>query len=157
MAATPEFTAEERNLLVRLPRWIVAAAIAAHPDSAAKARQEANNGFLAVANGRRLGNPVLADIAAEALKVFDEGTASSGVDPATPQGSETILQYARMGVGFLRAKAEPVDASAYRRWLLAITDDVITDIRAIGGVHVHPDQKAFRERLADITRSAPPA
>jgi hypothetical protein len=151
------FTAEERNLLVRLPRWIVAAAIAAHPDSATRARQEANNGFLAVANGRRLGNPVLADIAAEALKVFDEGTASSGVDPATPAGSETILQYAQMAVGFLRAKAEPVDASAYRRWLLAITDDVITDVRAMGGVHIHPEQQSFRQRLADLTRATPPA
>ena len=42
-------------------------------------------------------------------------------------------------------------------WQHAITDDVITDVRAIGGVHIHAEQKAFRERLADITRNAPAA
>lgn len=154
VAATAEFTAEERNLLVRLPRWIVDAAVAA---GGLRSRHDADNGFLSVANGRRLPNALVAELAAEAVKVYDQDPSKSGVDPTTEAGVELVIGYAQTAMSILRTKAEDADVSAYRRWLLTITDDAITTVRALGGVHTHPEQRAFRERLADVTRAAPRA
>lgn len=152
MVATAEFTPEERNLLVRLPRWVVGAASAAHTDRAARTRREIENGFLSVAAGRQLGNPLVAELADACLKIFDEDLKLSGIDPYTTEGRDLVLQYAKMAVDILRAKAEPIDATVYRRWLLSITDDVITVVKTFGGAQIHPDDRAFRQRLADITR-----
>jgi hypothetical protein len=145
---------DERNLLVRLPRWVVGAASAAHTDKASRTRQEIENGFLAVAAGRQLGNPFLAELADACMKVFDDDPKASGVDPYTTAGRDLVLQYATMAIDILRAKAEPNDASMYRRWLLAITDDVILEVKTFGGAQIHPDDRAFRQRLADATRGS---
>jgi hypothetical protein len=154
VAATAEFTAEERNLLVRLPRWVVDAAVSA---GGVRSRHDVDNGFLSVANGRRLPNVLVAELAGDAVKVYDQDPKHSGVDPSTKDGTELIIGYARTAMSILRTKAEEGDVSAYRRWLLTITDDAITTVRPIGGVHTHPDQRAFRERLADVTRPTPPS
>jgi hypothetical protein len=154
VAATAEFTAEERNLLVRLPRWVVDAAVAA---GGLRSRHDADNGFLSVANGRRLDNALVAELAGDAVKVYDQDPRKSGVDPSTQAGTELIIGYAQTAMSILRTKAEEADASTYRRWLLTITDDAITTVRTIGGVHTHPDQRAFRERLAEVTRTTPSA
>jgi len=152
VAATAEFTAEERNLLVRLPRWIVDAAISA---GGVRSRHDADNGFLSVANGRRLDNALVADLAGDAVKVYDQDPKRSGVDPTTEAGLELVIGYAQTAMSILRTKAEEADAATYRRWLLTITDDAITTVRPIGGVHTHPEQRRFRERLADVTRVTP--
>jgi hypothetical protein len=153
VAATSEFTAEERNLLVRLPRWIVGAAIAS---GGPKSHHESDNGFLSVANGRRLGNPLVAELADATLRVFDQDPKRSGVDPSTQEGIDLVVGYAQTAMAILRSKADEADAAIYRRWLLQITDDVITTVRTIGGVQTTPAQRSFRERLADVTRATPP-
>ena len=153
MPATPEFTAEERNLLVRLPRWVVDAARAV----GGRAHQETETGFLSVANGRTTGNPLVAQLAEEALRVYDQDPRKSGVDTSKADGVELVLGYAQRAMLILRDKAEAADAAAYRRWLLNITDDAITTISTFGGVQILPEQKAFRDRLADLTRAKPAA
>lgn len=152
MPVTQEFTAEERNLLVRLPRWVIDAARAV----GGRGHQEGDTGFLSVANGRKLNNALIAQLAEEALRVYDQDPRKSGVDTSTPDGVELVLGYAQRAMLILRGKAEEADASAYRRWLLTVTDDAITTIRTLGGVQIQPDQKAFRDRLADLTRATPP-
>ena len=156
MTATSEFTAEERNLLVRLPRWVAGAAAVAHLEGAAKTRQKLNNGFLAVGNGERTGNPLVAEIAAATLKIYDEDPQASGIDPSTAEGTELVVQYALTAVTILRTKAQPEEASAYRRWLLTIVDNVIAGVRhsvlGYGGVEVHEDERTFRERVSTIMR-----
>jgi hypothetical protein len=161
VAARSEFTAEERNLLVRLPRWVVGAANAVHPEGAARTRQKVENGFLSVANGRNLGNQLVKELADGALKVYDDDPSTSGIDVGTQAGIDLVIGYAQTAMLILRAKADEDDAAAYRRWLLDVTDFVITDVRheriGFGSVHIHPDEKQFRDRLADATRPAPPA
>jgi hypothetical protein len=153
-----EFTPEERNLLVRLPRWVVGAAVHVHEEGASRTQQKLDNGFLAVANGRSMGNPLIAELAAATLKVYDEDPKASGVDPSTVEGRDLVIGYAQTAMTILRAKADDVDATTYRRWLLDITDFVITDVRheriGFGGVHVHPDEKQFRSKLSAVTRGA---
>jgi hypothetical protein len=155
-----EFTVEERNLLLRLPRWVVGAACVVHDEGATRNRQKLDNGFLAVANGRDMGNPLIAELAAAAIKIYDEDPKASGVDPAIAQGRELVIGYAQTAMNILRAKADETDAATYRRWLLNITDYVIADVRheriGFGGVHVHPDEKQFRDRLAAVTRGTSP-
>jgi hypothetical protein len=157
VTATSEFTAEERNLLVRLPRWVAGAAAAAHPENAGRTRQKVDQGFLAVGNGRRSDSPLVAEIAAATLKIYDEDPKASGIDPTTSEGAELTVQYALTAVTILRTKAERAEASAYRRWLIGIVDNVVTGVRhavlGYGGVEVHPKEREFRERLATITRS----
>jgi hypothetical protein len=156
-----ELTAEERNLLVRLPRWVVGAASLVHDEGATRNRQKLDNGFLAVANGRDMGNRVIADFATAAIKVYDDDPKASGVDPATVEGRDLVIGYAQTAMNILRGKADEDDAATYRRWLLDITDYVIADVRheriGFGGVHVHPDEKHLRERLSAVTRATPPS
>ena len=93
--------------------------------------------------------------------MYDEDPKAFGLDPTTPDGREMVIGYAQTAMNILRTKAEEADASAYRRWLLNVTDYVITDVRheriGFGGVHVHPDEKQFRDRLSAVTRATPPS
>lgn len=155
MTAISGFTPEERDLLVRLPRWIVGAASAAHVDNATKTRRKVETGFISVANGRRFGNAFVTEVAHLAMNVFDEDPAKSGINPTTAAGVEAILGQAGTAWNLLRTKAEPADAAAYRRWLLEVTADVIGAVRVderlgFGGVHIHPAEKEFRDRLARV-------
>ena len=154
MTSALGLTDEERNLLVRVPRWVVGAASAAHVGSAGKTRHEIENGFLSVANGRKLGNPVVAELAGAAMNVFDQDPKKSGVDPSSAAGRDAIIEHAKAAWNILRTKATPIDAAAYRRWLLNVTDEVITAVRAdehlgFGGVLIHPDEQSFRDRLSE--------
>jgi hypothetical protein len=157
VTAIAGFTPEERNLLVRLPRWIVGAASAAHVENATKTRRKIEIGFISVANGRRLGNAFVTEVSVLAMKVFDEDPKKSGVDPNTAEGCDAIIEHARTVWTLLRTKAEPADALGYRRYLLEATDDVINAVRSderlgFGGVQIHPAEKAFRDRLAAVLR-----
>jgi hypothetical protein len=150
-----EFTPEERNLLVRLPRWIVDAANAS---GGTRTRPGFDYAFLSVANGRNLGNALVAELAEAAMKVYDQDPKKSGVDVRKQEGIDLVVGYSQTALSILRTKAEEADATTYRRWILTIVDDVITSVRTIGGVQTQPEQKSFRVRLADATRTpAPPA
>lgn len=155
MTAISGFSQEERNLLTRLPRWVVGAASAAHADNAAKTRRKIETGFISVANGRRFGNAFITEVSRLAMKVFDEDPAKSGIDTSTPAGVDGVLGHVSTAWVLLRTKADLADAAAYRRWLLEITADVIGAVRVddrlgIGGVHIHPNERSFRERLAQV-------
>ena len=119
------------------------------------------NGFLAVANGRTLGNQIVTQLADGAVAVYDDDPSTSGIDVSSQAGIDLVIAYSQTAMQILRIKAEAEDAAAYRRWLLDVVDYVITDVRheriGFGSVHVHADQKQFRERLADATRPAAPA
>jgi hypothetical protein len=153
---TAAFSQEERDLLLRLPRLIVAAASAAEEDSATRTAQEVEAGFIAVANGRDTGNAFVADIARRAMDNFDNKAVAGMVRGAA--GIEAILDQLRTGWQYLKAKAAPADAAAYARWIIAITDDVITAVRSgdvlgMGGVLVSDSEKAFRDKVVAILRS----
>ena len=153
MTAVADFTEEERNLLVRLPSWIVAAASAAQHDNAARTRSEVEAGFVAVANGRQSPNPLVVEIASLTMGVFDDKRAA--VDVSTGAGIDGVLDQARAAWQLLRTKANAADASAYGRWLLDITDDVISaarsdDVLGFGGLLVTPAEQQFRDRLAQL-------
>jgi len=155
---TAQFTVEEHNLLVRLPRWIVGAASAAHADSAGKTQQEINTGLVSVANGRKLGSALVSELADAAIRVYDDDLNASNIDPSTAAGREQILAYAQLAVSILREKADATDAAVYRRWLINITDDVISAVDSdsrfgFGGTLVHADEQAFRDKLRDMTRA----
>lgn len=148
MTVVADFTDDERNLLVRLPRWIVAAASAAQPDNTARTHTEVEAGFIAVANGRQNSNSLVAEIADLTMAVFDDKrftTLEGGLDGA--------LVHAAAAWQLLRTKAHAAEASAYGRWLLDITDDVIRaarsdDVLGFGGTMVTPAEQQFRDRLA---------
>jgi hypothetical protein len=153
---TAAFSEEERTLLVRMPRLIVAAASAAEEDSASRTAQEVEAGFIAVANGRDTGNAFVAEIARRAMENFDNRVVARLVRDAA--GTDAILDQLRTAWQYLKLKAAPADAAAYARWILTITDDVITAVRSgdvlgMGGVLVSDSENAFRERVLAVLRT----
>jgi hypothetical protein len=143
------FTHAERDLLVRLPRWIVGAASAIQPDNAVRTHRELEAGFLAVANGRLAKDAFLTEVANGTLDVFDEE------GPIDTSGVDAVLDKAGEAWQLLRARVTPADAAAYARWLLDITDEVISAARSdgvlgVGGVLISPAEQRFRDRLAQI-------
>jgi len=143
------FAKAERDLLVRLPRWIVGAASAVQPDNAARTHRELEAGFLAVANGRLAKDPFLTEVANGTLDIFDEE------GPIDTAGVDTVLEKAGEAWQLLRAKVTPTVAAAYARWLLDITDEVISAARSdgvlgVGGMLVTPAEQRFRDRLAQV-------
>ena len=147
VTALGSFTLAERDLLVRLPRWIVGAASAVQPDNATRTHRELEAGFLAVANGRLAGDPFLTEVANGSLAIFDEE------GPVDTAGVDAVLEKAGDAWRLLRARVTAAEAVAYARWLLDITDEVINAARSdgvlgVGGVLVTPAEQRFRDRLA---------
>lgn len=160
MTDRPAFEADEWNLLVRVPRWIVRAASASQPDSARRTRLEIEDGFVAVANGRGLGSDLVRQIAQETMRIFDEPNAApeaAGINPDVEAGLDAIIEQARTAHHLLRAKA-PEDATVYANWLHNISHVVISaarshDVLGIGGVYVTEREHAFDRRLATALAS----
>jgi hypothetical protein len=119
------FAKAERDLLVRLPRWIVGAASAVQPDNAARTHRELEAGFLAVANGRLAKDPFLTEVANGTLDIFDEE------GPIDTAGVDTVLEKAGEAWQFAAGQVTPTVAAAYARWLLDITDEVISAARSM--------------------------
>jgi len=151
------FDQAQWHLLVQLPKWVAQAASAAERDSAHHTAQEEEAGLLAIADGRTSGSPLVASIAADLVEVYDERKP----DPTAPKidvhhpeaGLAEVLERARQGAALMIATAEPTEAAAYRRWLLAITDTVIGAVRSgavlgLGGQTVSENERRFREQLA---------
>ena len=157
MTEKSAFDQAQWRLLVQLPRWVAQAASAAERDSAHQTAQEEEAGLLAIADGRTSGSPLVARIATELVEVYDE----QKPDPTAPKidvhhpeaGLADVLERARQGAATMLATAEPTEAAAYRRWLLAITDTVIGAARSggvmgMGGQSVSENERRFREQLA---------
>jgi hypothetical protein len=148
-----DFTEDEWDLLVQLPRWVVAAASAAQHDLAYRTNIEMEAGFIASAKGGELGNAFVAEVTNDTMRVFDT--------PATVRAIEfhdrtaalvEVLERVRTVNQLIKVKAEVADAMAYRRWLLAITDVVISAAKTggflgLGGELVTALEQRFRDRL----------
>jgi hypothetical protein len=153
MTSRTDFAAEEWDLLVQVPRWVVAAASAAQQDNSYRTNHEIEQGFCATANGRQAGNAFVTEVAAETMKIFDSRTVvgvTDFVDRAA--GIDAVLARVASAVGLLGQKAESADAKAYRRWLVDITDVVIraarsNDFLGLGGEVVTRSERGFRDQL----------
>ena len=149
MTGLASFAEAERDLLVRLPRWIVAAASAVQPDNAVRTHREMEAGFLAVANGRLSGDRFLTEVANGTLDIFDEE------GPVATAEVDGVLEKAGSAWQLVRARVSSDEAAAYARWLLDITDEVISAARSdgvlgVGGLLISPAEQRFRDRLAQI-------
>jgi hypothetical protein len=152
------FDQAQWKLLVQLPRWVAQAASAAEHDSPRQTAEEEEAGLLAIADGRTSSSALVAQIATELVEVYDEqqrpDPTAPTIDPHHPEaGLADVLDRARQGAALMIATAEPVEAAAYRRWLLAITDTVIGASRSggvlgLGGQSVSENERRFREQLA---------
>jgi hypothetical protein len=148
-----DFTADEWNLLVQLPRWVVAAASAAQHDLAYRTNIEMEAGFIASAKGGELGNAFVADVTAETMRVFDTPATVAAIEFRDRAAALVeVLERVRAVNHLVKNKAEIPDAMAYRRWLLAITDVVISAAKTggflgLGGALITPSEQRFRDRL----------
>lgn len=152
MTTRAAFTAEEWNLLVRVPRWLVGASSAAETDSTQRTHAEMEAGFIAVASGREMGSPLVSEIAQECMGFFDSSQAKEISFTDTEVGLATVLERIRGTAQVLRAKADPSDAATYRKWIIDITDVVINTARSgdklgFGGVAVTPAEQHFRDQV----------
>lgn len=139
------FSDAEWRLLVRLPRWVIAAASAVQADGAFGTAAESDVGLVAVAQGRQSSSPLVSAVADELTEAFDA--------PAdAPANAASTLDSARTVVGLLTAKADDADTTAYREWLLAIADMVIKAARSggvmgLGAQRVTEAEQRFQEEL----------
>jgi hypothetical protein len=153
MTTRADFAEPEWELIVALPRWVVAAASAAQQDLAYRTNHEVEQGLVATASGRETGNAFVTEVAADTLKIFDSRTVVGVADfEDRKAGLDSVLAKVTAVVALLAEKADPADAKAYRRWLVGITDVVITaarsnDILGFGGQLVTKAEQSFRDRL----------
>jgi hypothetical protein len=154
VASKADFTDAEWDLLVRAPRWVVAGASAAEKDNRHRTQIETEAGFIAVADGRELRNALVTAIAQQTMAIYDQKPALRGIVFTDREAGMTlVIGHATAAYHLLVAKAEATDAETYRRWLINITDIVITaarsgDVFGFGGKLITAAEKRFRERLA---------
>jgi len=152
MTVRGKFTGDEWEQVLEAPRWVVAAASAAQPDTAYRTGQERQQGFIAIAHGRELGNDLVSAVAEEYLadrRRLDLTFADRAA------GMDATIERIGATVGLLTAKADAGDALAYGRWLADITDAVIAAASSgIGGPLVTAAEKAFRDRVRQAIRAA---
>jgi len=155
MTGRATFSDEEWNLLVNLPRWVVRAASASQRDNARRTFIEVEAGFLSIAEGRTLGSDLVKEIAQHTMDVFDQPRGrpeDAGISfTDTEAALAAIIDRAQAAVALMAANA-PADVSTYRRWLLAISDEVVRAAKShdkfgIGGVYVTESEATFDRRL----------
>jgi hypothetical protein len=153
MTTRADFAGDEWDRLVQLPRWIVAAASAAQRDLPHRTTHELEAGFIASANVSELGNAFVAEVADETQRLFDRRSdVTTGEFSDREAAIAAVLDRARAANQILKEKATVGDAMAYRRWLLTITDIVISaarsgDFLGFGGKLVTEKERSFRDRL----------
>ncbi len=156
MTTRSVFAKDEWDRLVQLPRWVVAAASASQRDLPHRTNIEIEAGLIASARGRDTGNAFVAEVGADTLRIFDDRSTVSAIEfKDTESGIATVLDRVGGVNELLGTKADPADAMAYRSWLLAITDVVISaartgDILGFGGQLVTALEHRFRDRLAQV-------
>src|SRR5262249_55664593 len=131
MTSKADFAPDEWQLLVQTPRWVVAAASAVQRDLSFRTQQELDAGYHATAKGSYADNAFVTEVALETIKIFDSSTVVGPADFAdATAGVASTLERVGTLSRLLADKADPADAEAYRRWLLQITDAVITAARS---------------------------
>src|SRR5262252_6628162 len=71
MTSKADFAPDEWDLVVQMPRWVVAAASAAQRDLAYRTDHEIEAGYVATAKGGQSDNAFVSAVAAETMKIFD--------------------------------------------------------------------------------------
>ena len=147
------FADDEWDLVVELPRWVVAAASAAQHDLTYRTNHEVEAGFVASAHGRDTGNAFVTEVANACMRIFDNRGVIAGTD-FTDRDAAIDSVLAKVGAvnRLVTAKADAEDVAAYRKWLVSITDVVISaarsgDILGFGGRLVTASEHSFRDRL----------
>ena len=154
-----KFSDDEWDLMVRLPRWIVAAASAAQQDLAYRTTIEVEAGFIAAADGREVGNAFVTEVAGQTMKIYDNGSALEGIEfTDRDSGIISVLDQVRGVNQMLKERVDIADAMAYRRWLLSVADVVISaarsgDFLGLGGQRVTASEHRFRDRLLAVLQS----
>jgi hypothetical protein len=159
VTAKTEFPTDEWERLVQLPRWVVVAASAAQRDLPHRTTIEVEAGYIASANGRNTGNVFVTEVAEDTLRLFDgraDTTPAEFSDRKTAVAA--VLARAQEVNQILKARVSIADAMAYRRWLLTITDVVISaartgDFLGFGGKLVTESEQDFRDRLVVVLQS----
>jgi hypothetical protein len=147
------FADDEWDLVVQLPRWVVAAASAAQHDLAYRTNHEVEAGFVASAHGRHTGNAFVTEVAGECMRIFDNRGVIARTDFTDRHAAiDSVLEKVGAVNRLITVKADPEDAVAYRKWLVSITDVVITaarsgDVLGFGGQLVTASEHNFRDRL----------
>ncbi|GIH04203.1 hypothetical protein Rhe02_22700 [Rhizocola hellebori] len=145
---------------MQLPRWVVAAASAAQHDLPYRTNIEVESGLIASARGRDTGNAFLAEVASDTLRIFDDRSLAGAIDLTDRDaGIAAVLDLVRSVNEILDAHVDNGDAMAFRRWLLTITDVVISaarsgDILGFGGKLITESEQSFRDRLAVVLKVA---
>ena len=153
MTSRADFATNEWDLVVQLPRWVVAAASAAQHDLAYRTNHEVESGFVASAHGRHSGNAFVSEVANETMRIFDQRSVVAGTDFADRDaGIDSVLEKVGTVNKLVSEKADPDDVTAYRNWLISITDVVISaarsgDVLGFGGKLVTASEHNFRDRL----------
>jgi hypothetical protein len=148
-----DFANEEWELLVQLPRWVVAAASAAQHDLAYRTHIEIESGFIASAKGNEIGSPFVAEVTADTMRIFDTPDTVRAIEFHDRAAAiVSVLERVRTVNQVLKNRAGVGDAMAYRRWLITIADVVISAAKTggflgIGGTLVTASEQAFRDRL----------
>lgn len=153
MTTKANFATEEWALLVQLPRWVVAAASAAQRDLAYRTNHEIEAGFVESAHGQHNANAFVTEVAGETMQIFDKRAVIADTDfTHRDEAIDAVLEKVGVVNKLITDKADPDDARAYRKWLVSITDVVITaarshDILGFGGELVTAAEHNFRDRL----------
>lgn len=160
MTDRTEFSDEEWDLLIGLPRWVARAAVAAERDSKRRTRVEVEAGFVAVANGRKLGSPLVASIAREAMDIYDD---AGGIDFSKAEaGIAAAIEKVTAAVAVLVAKADEAERAIYAKWVVTVADDVILASRTgdrfgIGGHAASSAELRFKAKLDEALRPLGPS
>lgn len=159
MTTQSVFTPDEWTLIVRVPRWVVNGASAAGRNNAHRTRKEIEAGFIAIAEGRSMGNVFVREVAQACMDFFDTTLARTGINVTeTELALTTVLERVAEAARVVRAKADPADAAAYCQWIVMITDVVINATTSggrfgFGGVSVSAGEKKFREQVVVALQS----
>ncbi|MEV4538877.1 hypothetical protein AB0J82_34400 [Asanoa sp. NPDC049518] len=131
------FTAQEWELLVRLPGRVIVAAT--HTGRPGRSVREGLAGLDAMAAGRVFDSDLVRAVVAA---VFAERVPSGPSRPA-----RDLLDECRDAVRVLGERADPADSAAYRQWVQSIAARVCTGGRGPAAVQLGPVDRRF---LADL-------
>jgi hypothetical protein len=153
------FTDEEWGLLVGLPQSVLTAASVAETDGARRTLAEGEAGFDAIGAGRETGNPLVVAVATELVTRIgdpEEGEAPPLIAPPDPAAAVAdTLARAADAARLLATKVDEGDAGAYKHWLVAIAEQVVTaaptgGVLGLGGEPVTESERRFRDDLARV-------
>ncbi len=155
------FSDAEWGLVSGLPQAVLTAASAAEQDSGRKTRAEAAAGLQAIAEGRQSPNPLVAAVATELVhrvgdpELGEELPAVSPPDPAAYAAD--VLGRAGEASVLLASRVSEGDAGAYKHWLVAIAEEVVSasstgGVFGLGGDVVTEAERRFHDELAHVLK-----